>query len=324
MKLSGFGFALAALSIALLGQPVKAQDYPTRPITIVVPSAPGGLSDGFVRLVGDSMQRSWGQPAVMEHRPGAGGIVGTQHVAGAKPDGYTLLMGNIGPLAINPGLYKELPYDVNKHFTPVALVSVYPNVLVVHPSLPINSVGDMIRYAKEKPGTLNYASAGVGQSQHLSGEMFRVMAGVDIVHVMYKGTGPALADLVGGHIETMFSNVPAAVPYIQSGKLRPLGVTGLSRSKALPDVPTISESGVPGYNVISWLALVAPVGTPPAIVERLNAEVMKALASPEGQKHLEMVGAEAGTGSPAEFGKFLVAEQAKWSDLIKKADIKQP
>ncbi|MGE0153689.1 MAG: Bug family tripartite tricarboxylate transporter substrate binding protein [Reyranellaceae bacterium] len=324
MKLSGLRFALVALSVGLLGQPAMAQDYPTRPITIVVPSAPGGLSDGFVRLVGDSMQRSWGQPVVMEHRPGAGGIVGTQHVAGTKPDGYTLLMGNIGPLAINPGLYKELPYDANKHFAPVALVSVYPNVLVVHPSLPINSVGDMIRYAKEKPGTLNYASAGVGQSQHLSGEMFRVMAGVDIVHVMYKGTGPALADLVGGHIETMFSNVPAAVPYIQSGKLRPLGVTGLTRSKALPDVPTISESGVPGYNVISWLALVAPAGTPPAIVDRLNAEVMKALASPEGQKHLEMVGANAGTGSPAEFRKFLLDEQKKWGELIKKADIKLP
>lgn len=324
MKLIQAGFVLAAIFLAPFAQVVQAQDYPTRPITIVVPSAPGGLSDGFVRLIGDSMQRSWGQPVIIEHRAGAGGIVGTQHVAGTNPDGYTLLMGNIGPLAINVGLYKELPYDVNKQFAPVALVSTYPNVLVVHPSVPVKSIKELIQYAKAKPGTLNYASAGIGQSQHLSGEMFRVMADVDIVHVMYKGTGPALADLVGGHIEMMFSNVPAAIPYIQSNKLRALGVTGQARSKALPDVPTIHESGVPGYSVISWLALVAPAGTPPAIVNRLNAEVMKALASPEGQKHLEAVGADAGVGSPIEFGKFLLEEQTKWRDLIKKADIKQP
>jgi tripartite-type tricarboxylate transporter receptor subunit TctC len=231
-------------------------------------------------------------------------------------------MGNIGPLAINPALYSSLPYDVETQLAPVALVATYPNVLVVNPSLPMHSIADLIRYAKEKPGTLNFASAGIGQSQHLSGEMFKSMAKIDIVHVPYKGTGPALTDLLSGSVQMMFSNVPAAIPYIESGKLRAIAVTGLVRSKALPQVPTVDEAGVPGYNVVSWLALMAPARTSSEIIARLNAEVAQALASPAGQRHLAAVGADAGLGSPQEFGRFLKEEQVKWRKVIKGADIK--
>jgi tripartite-type tricarboxylate transporter receptor subunit TctC len=289
-------FVIAFTGAVLWVVQAVAQPYPSRPITIIVPSAAGGLSDAFVRLIGDTIQGAWGQPVVMDPRSGAGGIIGTQVVANAAPDGYTLLMGNIGPLAINPTLYSSLPYDVETQLAPVALVATYPNVLVVNPSLPIHSIADLIRYAKEKPGTLNFASAGIGQSQHLSGEMFKSMADIDIVHVPYKGTGPALTDLLSGSVQMMFSNVPAAVPYIESGKLRAIAVTGLTRSKALPQVPTVNEAGVPGYDVVSWLALMAPAKTPDEIIARLHAEVAKALASPAGQRHLAAVGADAGSG----------------------------
>ena len=315
-------FVIAFTSAVLFIVQAAAQPYPSRPITIIIPSAAGGLSDAFVRLVGDAMQSAWGQPVVMDPRSGAGGIIGTQVVANAAPDGYTLLMGNIGPLAINPALYSSLPYDVETQLAPVALVATYPNVLVVNPSLPIHSIADLIRYAKEKPGTLNYASAGIGQSQHLSGEMFKSMADIDIVHVPYKGTGPALTDLLSGSVQMMFSNVPATVPCIEAGKLRAIAVTGLTRSKALPQVPTVNEAGVPGYDVVSWLALMAPAKTPDETIARLHAEVTKALASPAGQRHLASVGADAGAGSPQEFARFLKEEQVKWSKVVKVANIK--
>jgi tripartite-type tricarboxylate transporter receptor subunit TctC len=315
-------FVIAFTGAALWVVRAVAQPYPSRPITIVVPSAAGGLSDAFVRLIGDTIQGAWGQPVVMDPRSGAGGIIGTQVVANAAPDGYTLLMGNIGPLAINPTLYSSLPYDVETQLAPVALVATYPNVLVVNPSLPIHSIADLIRYAKEKPGTLNFASAGIGQSQHLSGEMFKSMADIDIVHVPYKGTGPALTDLLSGSVQMMFSNVPAAVPYIESGKLRAIAVTGLTRSKALPQVPTVNEAGLPGYDVVSWLALMVPAKTPDEIIARLHAEVAKALASPAGQRHLAAVGADAGSGSPQAVARFLKEEQAKWSKVIKEANVK--
>ena len=315
-------FVIAFTGAVLWIVQAVAQPYPSRPITIIVPSAAGGLSDAFVRLIGDTIQGAWGQPVVMDPRSGAGGIIGTQVVANAAPDGYTLLMGNIGPLAINPTLYSSLPYDVETQLAPVALVATYPNVLVVNPSLPIHSIADLIRYAKEKPGTLNFASAGIGQSQHLSGEMFKSMADIDIVHVPYKGTGPALTDLLSGSVQMMFSNVPAAVPYIESGKLRAIAVTGLTRSKVLPQVPTVNEAGVPGYDVVSWLALMAPAKTPDEIIARLHAEVTKALASPAGQRHLAAVGADAGSGSPRAVARFLKEEQAKWSKVIKEANIK--
>jgi len=315
-------FVIAFTAAVLWIVQAVAQPYPSRPITIIIPSAAGGLSDAFVRLLADTIQSAWGQPVVMDPRSGAGGIIGTQVVANAAPDGYTLLMGNIGPLAINPALYSSLPYDVETQLAPVALVATYPNVLVVNPSLPIHNIADLIRYTKEKPGTINFASAGVGQSQHLSGEMFKSMADIEIVHVPYKGTGPALYDLLSGSVQMMFSNVPAAIPYIESGKLRAIAVTGLARSKALPQVPTVNEAGLPGYNVVSWLALMAPAKTSDEIIARLNAEVTKALASPIGQRHLAAVGADAGSGSPQDFARFLKEEQVKWGKVIKEANIK--
>jgi tripartite-type tricarboxylate transporter receptor subunit TctC len=314
------GIALAAT--VLWSAAAEAQSFPTKPITIVVPSAAGGLSDGFVRLIGDAYQQAWGQPAVMDHRPGAGGIVGSEAVAKAVPDGHTLLMGNIGPLSINPGLYSSLPYDANKDFAAIALVATYPNVLVVHPDVPAKTVVELIDLAKKAPRTLNYGSAGVGQSQHLSGELFDVITGAQTIHVPYRGTGPALSDLLGGHIQMMFSNVPAAVAHIAAGKLLPLGVTGLTRNKALPNVPTLDEAGVPGYNLVSWLALVAPAKTPSVIIDQLHEVAVRALASPAGQKALEAQGAETSVASPKEVDAFFRAERDKWGKLIRQANIK--
>ena len=316
------GVLVCALFGGVLPRAAVAQVYPSRPITMVVPSAPGGLSDPVVRFLGDALQRAWGQPVVMEHRSGAGGVVGTQSVAHAAPDGHTLLFGNIGPLAVTPALQPKLPYSVQRDFEPVALVLTFKNVLVVNPALPVNSVAELIQLARDKPGTLNFASAGNGQSHHLSGELFKSMTGVDIVHVPYKGSGPALTDLIGGQVQMMFSNIPAALPHIRSGKLPALAVTGLERSSETPAVPTINEAGVPGYNVVSWVAIVAPAKTPKAIVERLNSEVQKAWSTAEGQKLLAQMNADAGGGTPEFLASFMNAESAKWTRLIQDAKIK--
>ncbi len=315
--------ALLTFAAALASLAASAQSaYPSKPITVIVPSAPGGLSDPIVRFLGEAVQRAWGQPFVMEHRAGAGGVVGTHAVAQAAPDGYTLLFGNIGPLAVMPALQPKLPYDVARDFEPLALVVTFGNVLVVNPSLPVNSVRELIALAKLKPGTLNFASAGNGQSHHLSGELFKSMTGVDIVHVPYKGSSPALTDLMGGQVQMMFSNIPAALPFIKSGRLKALGVTGPRRSSEMPEVPTVAEAGVPGYNVQSWVALVAPAKTPKAIIERLNAEVQKAWDTAEGQKLLTSLNADAAGGSAEQFGTFLRAEALKWAKLIDDAKIK--
>ncbi len=315
---------LLIFSLALMLQsPARADDYPARPIRIIVPTAPGGITDGFVQLIAEAVRAAWGQTAVMEHRAGAGGIIGTDFVAKAAPDGYTLLAGNIGPLVIAPYLQQgKVPYDAARDFTPVVLLATFANVLVVNPSVPAANLGDLIRMAKAKPGNLHFASPGVGQSQHLSGELFKRMTGINIVHVPYKGTGPALTDLIGGQVEMMFSNIPPALPYIASGKLRPLAVTGSARSGALPDVPTLAESGVRDYQVVSWIGLFAPAGTPSTVVSRLHAEIARALASPAGRQRFASAGADAGTGSPQDFGAFLAAERVKWSTLIREANIK--
>ncbi len=310
---------MAALLVACVAQ---AQDYPSKPIKVVVPAVAGGMTDGFVRIIGDNYQKNWGQPVVMEHRGGAGGIIATQHVATAPADGYTLLMGNIGPLSLNQSLYSSIPYDAEKDLAPVALVATYQNILVVHPSLPVRTVKELIELAKAKPGTLTFSSAGVGQSHHLSGEMFKSQAGVDMVHVPYKGGAPAVTDLVGGHVDMMFSNIPLVIQHIRTGALRALAVTGPKRSAAFPDVPTMIESGLPEYNVISWLALVAPAKTPPEIVKRLNDEAIKALNSEEGRRHLETISADAGVGDPEYLAKFMADERAKWAKVIKAANIK--
>lgn len=314
---------IAAVAIGFAASnPGHAQSYPTKPIYLVIPSAPGGLTDAFGRLIGDALNKAWGQPVVLDHRPGANGIVGTDYVAKAHPDGHTLLLGSAGPLATNEWMYATMPYSSQRDFAGVATVVTFPNVLVVHPSVPATNVKELIALAKKNPGKLNFGSAGIGASHHLSGELFKLMTGAEIVHVPYKGSAPALTDLIGGHIQMMFSNVPAAVGHIQNKALRPLAVTSKGRNKALPDIPTVDESGVPGYSMSSWVILVAPAKTPPEILERLNKEVVKAMASPEALKRLQAEGAETSTASPKEMDAFLKTENDKFKKIVKEANIK--
>ena len=315
--------SLPGLAAARAGLAQTAAAYPSRAVRVVIPSAPGGLTDGFVRLIGDAMQRAWGQPFVMDHRPGAGGIVGAEHVARSAPDGHTLMMGNIGPLGINPGLYPRLPYDAARDFAPISLVAVYPNVLVVNPAVPARDVAGLVALARARPGALRFASAGIGQSQHLSGEMFNVTAGVQTTHVPYRGTGPALSDVMGGHVEMMFSNLPPAVEAIRAGRLRALGVTGTARSAVLPEVPTIAEAGVPGYEVFSWIALVGPAGMPGEIIGRLHAETARVARTEEARRYYLSLGAEPRTDlSPEQAGAYMQRERDRWAELIRRADIR--
>jgi tripartite-type tricarboxylate transporter receptor subunit TctC len=301
----------------------QAAEYPSRAIHLVIPSAPGGFTDSVVQLLSESLRAAWGQPVVMEHRAGAGGIIGTDRVAKAAPDGYTLLAGNIGPLTIAPFVQEgRVPYDVERDLTPIKLMATFANVLVVNPSIPAANVQDLVRLARAKPGTLHFASPGIGQSQHLSGELFKRVANVDLVHVPYKGSGPALTDLIGGQVQMMFSNIPAALSHIADGRLRPLAVTGSRRSEALPDVPTVAEAGLPDYEVVSWIGLFAPAGTSPEIVSRLHAEATRALASPTAKQRFDAASADLGTGSASDFAAFLAADRAKWGRVIREAGIR--
>jgi tripartite-type tricarboxylate transporter receptor subunit TctC len=313
--------SLAALALAVaVGAQTPA--YPTKPIRLVVPFPPGGATDILARNVAQRLTETWGQSVVVDNRPGAGGNIGTELVAKAAPDGYTLEMGTVGTHAINASLYAKIPFDHVKDFAPVILVAGVPNVLVVNPSLPVNSVQELIAYAKANPGKLNFASSGPGTSIHLSGELFKVMAGVQMTHVPYKGSAPALADLLGGQVQLMFDNLPPSLPQIKAGKLRPLAVTSLTRAPALPDVPTIAESGLPGFEASSWFGILAPAGTPPAIIAKLNAEVAKWLASPEGKEKLVAIGANAAGGSPEDFARHIQAETAKWAKVVKESGAK--
>lgn len=314
---------LAAIAVSLVvAGSGHAQQFPSKPINLIIPSTPGGLTDAFGRIVSDAMTKAWGQPVVLEHRAGANGIIGTNFVAQAAPDGHTLLLGSAGPLATNEWLYSSVPYSTERDFVGVGMIVTFPNVLVVNPSLPVQDVKSLIAYAKANPNKLNYGSAGIGASHHLSGELFRLMTGTNLVHVPYKGTAPALADLLGGHIQMMFSNVPAAVGHIESKALRPLGVTGTTRNPALPNVPTIDEAGVPGYSMTSWVILVAPAKTPPEIVAKLNAEVVKAMNSPEARERLAKEGGATSNASPKEMDEFLKTENAKFRKIVKDANLK--
>lgn len=310
---------LAALVLGALSGVAAA--FPTTTIKVVVPSAPGGVTDPVARHIAGHLQRKFNVPAIVEHRPGAGGVTATQMLSKSPPDGHTLVMANIGPLVFSPALY-SVPYTVNKDVVPVGALVQFANVLVVNPSLPVNSVRELIDLAKQKPGTLNFASAGNGQSQHMTGEMFKRMAGVDIVHVPYRGTGPATADLLGGQVQMMFGNIPSAAPYVREGKMRALGVSGLKRSQAFPDVPTIAESGVPDFNVTSYLVLLAPGGTPPEVIRKLNAEMNELWAQPASQKLLDSLYLDWSKSTPEELSVFLDNEGKRWGKLIKDANIK--
>jgi tripartite-type tricarboxylate transporter receptor subunit TctC len=316
---------LAAALIAGLGlpaAPAAAQDYPHRPITLVVPFPPGGSTTIVARIVADKMSEALGQSIVVDNRGGAGGTVGSRAVAKSAPDGYTILLGYTGTLAIAPTLYGNVGYDPRKDFEPIGRIGTAPNTLVVHPSIPVHSVAELIAYAKANPGKLNYGSAGIGTVSHVCGEYFATAAGVKLTHIPYKGTGPAITDLLGGHIPMAFAPVPATHENVKAGKLRMLAVTSAIRSTLLPDVPTIAEAALPGFEAVLRYGFVAPPGTPPAIIERLNAALNTALKSEDVRARLAVDGAEPLPSTPAEYGADIDREETQWSQVVKASGAK--
>jgi tripartite-type tricarboxylate transporter receptor subunit TctC len=299
----------------------QAPTYPDKPIRIVVPFPVGGVADTFGREIGRKLTEAWGQPVVVDNRTGAGGNIGADIVAKSAPDGYTLVIGNIGTHAVNVSLLPVMPFDPIKDFTPIVHVLDAEGLLVVNPSIKATTVPELIALARAQPGTLSYGSAGVGTTSHLAGELFKSMTKVDIVHVPYKGNVPAITDLLGGQTSMIFATMPTVLPHARAGKLRPLAVLGTARSPALPDVPTVAES-VPGFEVSNWIGLFGPAGMPPAIVARLNVEVQKIMRSPEIQKRLETEGAKFIPMTPDQFATFQKAEITKWAKTIKDANIK--
>ena len=312
------GAAAGVLALAPLAAQAQAA-YPTKPITIIVPFSAGGTTDILARILGQFMSKDLGQPVVVDNRAGAGGNIGAQAVARAAPDGYTLLMGTVGTHAINQSLYKKLAFDPIKDFAPLSRVALVPNLLVANPSQPFKTVKEMIDYAKANPGKITFGSSGNGSSIHLSGELFKHMAGVEMQHVPYRGSAPAVTDLLGGQIAVMFDNMPSAIGYVKSGKLRPLAVTTPKRSPALPDVPTIAEAGVPGYEATSWFGLLAPAKTPAPVVAKLNASILKALADPEVKAKMAEQGAEPYGEKPEQFAQFIQSETEKWGKIVKQS-----
>ena len=312
---------LASAMLALVtATAAVAQEYPTKPVRIVVPFPPGGINDTVGRLVATQLSARLGKQFIVENRGGAGGVVGSEFVANAPKDGYTLLIVSLAH-AVNPWLYK-LPYDPIKSFTPIGAIMGAPNVVVVHPSLPVHSVKDLVALAKQKPGSLQYASAGIGSFLHLGGELFKLAAGVDLLHVPFKGAGPAMVDLIGGHTTVAFVSTVTAPPHIRSGKLRGLGVGAASRNAALPDLPTVAEAGVPGYEVANWIGLVGPAGMPAAIVEKLNREIAAIQDMPEIQKQFAAEGAQTIRTSPPDFTAFIDTEIKKWQRVVQEGNIK--
>ena len=319
--------ALALLAVLSGGaafgqQPVAATPYPTRPVRIVVPSSPGGGTDILARLLARKLGESLGQPFVVENRAGAGQALGIDVVSHATPDGYTLLMA-ASAIVLNQVLSKKTSYDTVRDFKPVSLVSTVSNVLVVNPALPVKTERELIVYAQSHPGALNYSSAGNGTSPHLSMELFRSMAGITMTHVPYKGSGPATVDLLAGQVQLSMPNILTVMPYIKAGTLRALGVTGPRRAGALPDVPTIAEAGLPGYESVQWYGVLAPAGTPAAVVSKLQAEIVRAVQSPEVQAAMASEGADPVGSSADEFAAFIRGEIAKWRQVVKTAGIQQ-
>lgn len=295
--------------------------YPQKPIKIIVPVAAGGGTDFVARVVGQKLGEALSTPVIIENKPGGAGNVGVDAAAKADPDGYTLVM-PITSFSVNPSLYAKLPFDTQKDFAPIALVASAPLLLVVNPQLPVKNLSDLIKLAKEKPGSLNYGTSGVGTTSHLAAELFKYTTKLDIINVPYKGGGPIVTDLIAGSIQIYFSTVPAALPQTQAGKLRAIAVTSAERLPNLVEIPTMSEAGLPGYDVVGWFGLFAPAKTPPAIVERLNTEVVKILKMPEVREKIQAHGLLPGGGSAQELGIFLDAELKKWNQLIKAANIK--
>ncbi len=308
--------------VAVTFSAASAQDFPNRPITLVVPYAAGGGNDAMARIAGEKMGRPLGQQIVIENRGGAGGVIATRQVAKATPDGYTLVIGGTGTLAINPTLYSNVGYDPRKDFTPVGLIGTSQLVILVHPSVPAQSVKELIALAKKDPGKLNYASAGVGSGIHLSTEYFRHEAGITLTHVPYKGSGPALQDLVGGHVSIYFSSMPPAIGLVRDGKVRALAVTGLQRSPLLPDVPTVAESALPGFEAVLHYGIVGPAGIPKDIVTKLNAALRTAVMAEDFKTKLAADGTEPLASTPEEYATDIDKEETKWSAIVKKSGAK--
>ena len=311
---------IAALLLALPAMSM-AQTYPSKPIRIIVPSPPGDGSDLMARAIGDKLTAAWNTPVVIDNRTGAGGRVGAEAAAKAPADGYTLIMGNAGSHGINAALYADLSYDIERDFAPITQVMRAPNVLVVSPSLPVSNVRELVALFKANPAKYSYGSGGNGSSAHLSAELFKSMAGVDVVHVPYKGASPALTDVIAGRVVMFIGNLPPAMPHIKSGNVKALAVTTAQRSPLVPDVPTLAESGMPGFETVAWFGLFAPTGTPKAVVDKMQAEVARIVREPDIRERIAALGGEPVGNKPEEFAAIVSGDVAKWKKVVKDANV---
>ena len=302
--------------------PVLADTYPAQSVKFIVPFTPGGTTDILARVFAQKMSEAWGQSVVVENRSGAGGLIGSELVARAAPDGYSILLGTIGTHGVSLSLYDKIPYHPEKDFAPVTLLATLPNILAINPSVPAKNVKELIAYAKANPGKIAYASAGNGTAAHLAGEMLRKAADIDIAHIPYRGSAPALTDLMGGRVALAFDYMPSALPYVRSGKLRGLAVTGTARTKAAPELPTMIEAGVPNFNMVTWYAVYAPRGTPPEVVAKIRDTIAKAAMAPDLVKRMDDLAVDLVAGTPEELAQFQRAEIERWSKFIKEANIK--
>jgi len=317
-----FTILAAALAVAAISPPTQAQPFPSRPIKLVVPYPPGGSTDILARLLAERLTIALGQPMVVENRVGATGVVGAEAVARSRTDGYTMLMGAGGPLTQVPALRKNMPYDTLKDFAPIILAAKSPKLVVVTNAFPADSPQALVRFLKSKSREVRYGSAGVGSSGHFANELFKLSAGVDMTHVPYKGGAQAITDMMAGHVEVVMEVMPQLLPLVRSGKIRAIGLTQLTRSPLLPEVPTLAESGFPGFEAYVWFGIVAPTGTPTPIISRLNADFAKVLGTPEFKKRLEDLGADHEPNTPEDFGRFIRAEWDKWQRVVQSAGIK--
>jgi tripartite-type tricarboxylate transporter receptor subunit TctC len=314
-------FAVAVVLALAAGGPALADDYPTHPIRLIVPFAAGGAADSVARIVGKRVGDALGQTVVVEDRGGGGGIIGTEIVRNSDADGYTLLLGQSGPISINPGIYPKLPYDPEKDFAPISMTTAYPYVLVVNPSLGVKTVAELVALAKSKPGQLNYGTAGLGASNHLLTELFDGKAGIKMTHIPYRGTSLAVADLISGQVQVVFADPVSALAQVRAGTLTALAVTSKDRSPVAPDLPTIAESGYPGFDAIAWHGILAPAGTPPAIIDRLHAEIVKALKDPETIKLIEAQAIQVVGNTPQAFAGFIKQDIVLWKDVAQQAKV---
>lgn len=315
--------AVMCLAGALLapGAALFAQQYPAKPVRIITTFPPGGPTDFVARAIGQKFAEAWGQQFIVDHRPGAGGVIGTEAAIRAAPDGYTLLLGTSSGLSVNPALNDKLPYNPSRDLAPISLVVVNPQLLIAHPSLPARSVKELIALARARPGQINYASVGQGSPNHMGMEMLKAMAGVNMVHIPYKGTAPAVTDIIAGHVSLMFNSMPSVLPQVKAGRLRALAVGSAKRSPAVPDIPAVAET-VPGFDYVTWYGLFAPAATPKEILSRLNAELVRMLGEPELAQRFGSQGAEPRSTTPEELGRFMRAEYERWKTVIRTANIR--